>query len=102
MSRLLIKMKVAGYIFRIITKAVSNRINAMEALYGLLLPKYRRCEMENSERGLTPEKVVKILEKHGTKVTLEEAKTILIFMKKLARITVNQYLRDSLPDDCTT
>lgn len=48
----------------------------------------------NEEKGVTPEKVIKILEKHGTKVTLEEAKIILEFMRKLARITVNQYLRE--------
>ena len=55
--------------------------------------------MEQCERGLTPERVVKILEKHGNTVTLEEAQTILIFMKKLARITVNQYLRGSIQED---
>ncbi|MFT4152231.1 hypothetical protein [Parafilimonas sp.] len=48
----------------------------------------------NAKKGLAPEKVIKILEKHGTSVTLEEAKIILEFMRKLARITVNQYLRE--------
>ena len=55
--------------------------------------------MESGEKGLTPEKVVKILEKKGTKVTLDEAITILVFMKKLARITVNQYLRGTMQED---
>lgn len=55
--------------------------------------------MESGERGLTPERVVKILEKKGTKVTLDEAVTILIFMKKLARIAVNQYIRGTTQED---
>ncbi|WP_312901557.1 hypothetical protein [Chryseobacterium taichungense] len=41
---------------------------------------------------LTPEKVVNILEKHGTKVSNEEAFIILGFLRKLADIAVNQYL----------
>lgn len=49
----------------------------------------------SEERGITPERVVKILKEHGTEVTLEEARIILDFMRKLARITVNQYLRSS-------
>lgn len=43
----------------------------------------------------THEKIIKILEQHGTKVTPEEAKVILEFMKKIARITVKQFLRKS-------
>lgn len=41
---------------------------------------------------LTPEKVVSILEKHGTKVSVEEAGIILQFMRKVADVAVNQYL----------
>lgn len=48
-------------------------------------------ERENS-RKLTPEKVVSILGKHGTKVSVEEAGIILEFMRKVADISVNQYL----------
>lgn len=41
---------------------------------------------------LTPERVVNILEKHGTKVSVEEAGIILQFMRKVADVAVNQYL----------
>lgn len=41
---------------------------------------------------LTPEKVVKILEKHGTIVSIEEASQILEFLRKIADIAVNQHL----------
>ena len=41
---------------------------------------------------LSPEKVISILDKHGTKVSIEEAAIILEFMRKIADITVNQYL----------
>ena len=44
------------------------------------------------DKKLTPEKVVKILEKHGTEVSAREAAIILQFMRKIADITVNQYL----------
>ncbi|GEJ43564.1 hypothetical protein [Chryseobacterium sp. ON_d1] len=41
--------------------------------------------MERTEPGkLTPEKVVKILEKKGTIVTIEEAETLLNFIKIIA------------------
>ena len=45
---------------------------------------------------LTPERVVQILKKKGTEVDIEEAKTILEFVKKIAHIAVNQYLRGKL------
>ena len=46
------------------------------------------------ERGLSPERVVKILAKHGTKVNLKEAGLILGFMEKLVSIAVNDFLRN--------
>jgi len=47
--------------------------------------------MEKEEANdVTPERVVQILKKKGT--DLEEAKTILEFVKKIAHIAVNQYL----------
>ncbi|ROI02538.1 hypothetical protein EGI16_12935 [Chryseobacterium sp. G0240] len=51
---------------------------------------------EGSEyrKKLTPEKVVNILGKHGTKVSAEEAEIILQFMRKIADVAVNQYLYD--------
>ncbi|MEA4919233.1 hypothetical protein SDC9_170194 [bioreactor metagenome] len=48
---------------------------------------------EDKTNDLTPERVVQILKKKGTEVNLEEAKTILAFVKKIASIAVNQYLR---------
>lgn len=41
---------------------------------------------------VTPEKIVEILGKHGTHVTIEEAKIILKFMYNLANIAINTYL----------
>lgn len=46
----------------------------------------------DTTRKLTADKVVKILAKHGTVVSVEEATIILEFMKKVAYIAVNQYL----------
>jgi hypothetical protein len=49
--------------------------------------------MDIVKDGLTPEKVLNILQKHGTKVTLEEAKNVCEMLKKFAKITVVSYLR---------
>ncbi len=46
--------------------------------------------MPPEKRSLTPEKAVKILKKQGTIVTIEEAKLILDFMYKLAKLTLDQ------------
>jgi hypothetical protein len=45
---------------------------------------------------LTPERVMQILKKKGTHVDIEEAKIILEFVKKIAHIAVDQYLRGCL------
>jgi hypothetical protein len=50
--------------------------------------------MLNEKRAITPEKAVEILKKHGTIVTLEEAKIILNFMYKIGRLAVNQYVKN--------
>lgn len=42
------------------------------------------------KRSLTPEKAVEILKKHGTIITIEEAKLILDFMYKIAKLSVEQ------------
>ena len=41
---------------------------------------------------IQPEKVVEILHQKGIEVSVEEAKLILDFLRKLADITVTQYL----------
>ena len=41
---------------------------------------------------LQPEKAVEILRAHGVVVSVEEAKRILEFLRKLAEIAVTQYL----------
>ncbi|RKT01813.1 hypothetical protein [Chryseobacterium defluvii] len=46
----------------------------------------------SSKVKLNSEKVVKILEKYGTSVSLEEAGIILEFLRKLADVAVNQYI----------
>ncbi|MEO6522795.1 MAG: hypothetical protein ABIN91_14020 [Mucilaginibacter sp.] len=45
------------------------------------------------KRNVTPEKAVKILAKHGNKITLEEAKLILDFIYDFANLSVKQVLR---------
>ena len=42
---------------------------------------------------IQPEKVVELLRQNGVAVTLEEAKLIWAFLKKLADIAVTQYLK---------
>lgn len=49
--------------------------------------------MVHKNRSVTPEKTVEILRKHGTIVTLEEAKIILDFMYKFAKLSVNQQVK---------
>lgn len=49
--------------------------------------------MEENYSLLTPEKVVKILKKHGTIISVEEAKKVLEFYKKFAKLWLNQVFR---------
>lgn len=42
---------------------------------------------------IQPEKVVEMLRQQGVEVTLEQAKIILAFLRKLADIDVAQYLK---------
>lgn len=46
----------------------------------------------SSTNRLTAKRVQSILRKHDTLVSIEEAAIILTFMRKLADVTVNQYL----------
>ena len=46
--------------------------------------------MSKEKRTVTPEKAVEILKKHGTKITIEEAKLMLDFIYKFANLTLNQ------------
>jgi hypothetical protein len=41
---------------------------------------------------IQPEKVMEILRKKGVEITLEQARLILDFLRKLADITVTEYL----------
>lgn len=49
--------------------------------------------MLRPKKSITPEMAVKILKKHGTIVTLEEAKIILEFMYKIGKLSVEQYIK---------
>ena len=42
---------------------------------------------------MTPSQVMKILAKHGTIVTEDEAEIILDFVSKMSKIAVDQYLK---------
>lgn len=46
-------------------------------------------------KGISPERVVKILSKHGTEVNLKEAGLILGFMERLVSIAVNGFFRNT-------
>lgn len=50
------------------------------------------CTQTCSTNRLTAKRVQSILRKHDTLVSIEEATIILTFMRKLADVTVNQYL----------
>nr|WP_315200695.1 hypothetical protein [uncultured Flavobacterium sp.] len=47
---------------------------------------------KNVNAKVTPEKAQKMLKEEGMEVTLEEAKDILYFLRKLANIAVFKYL----------
>lgn len=49
--------------------------------------------MLNEKRAVTPEKAAEILKKHGTVVTLEEAKIILNLMYIIGKLAVKQYVK---------
>lgn len=53
--------------------------------------------MENNERNergkMTAKKTLKMLKDEGVEVTLEQAQLILEFLRKLASITVSNYLK---------
>jgi uncharacterized protein (DUF697 family) len=51
-------------------------------------------EEYRGKRNITPAMAVKMLKKHGQDVTEEQAKEILDFLYLLARITVNDYLKE--------
>lgn len=51
--------------------------------------KNRRYQMEK----LSPEKVVAMLKEKGVEVSVEQAASILKFLRKLANIVVAQYLK---------
>lgn len=51
-------------------------------------------EVEDVNSKITPEKAQKMLKEEGMEVTLEEAKEILHFLRKLANIAVLKYLEN--------
>jgi hypothetical protein len=50
----------------------------------------------SGKRNVTPEKAVEILAKHGTKVTVEEAKIILDLAYNFSILAVNQIVIDKI------
>jgi hypothetical protein len=49
-------------------------------------------ETEGLKSKITPERAQKMLSEEGVDITLEEAKDILYFLRKLANIAVLKYL----------
>ncbi|HWK58347.1 MAG TPA: hypothetical protein VNQ80_13470 [Parapedobacter sp.] len=68
----------------------------VQAKVTLLISKNEQRMDKEKTNDLTPERVIQILKKKGTEVDLEEAQAILEFVKKIAHIAVNQYLRGKL------
>lgn len=52
-----------------------------------------RSDDDNGKEKMSPEQVLKMLKEEGMDVTLEQAKLILEFLRKLAGITVSNYLK---------
>ena len=50
-------------------------------------------QMPTEKRNITSEKAKQILEKHGTKITLEEGKIMLDVMYKFAKLSIQQLLK---------
>ncbi|WCT14953.1 hypothetical protein [Mucilaginibacter jinjuensis] len=48
--------------------------------------------MVDEKRNITPEQAIKILQEHGTNVTIEEVQKILDFLYKIGKLSVNQYI----------
>jgi 2-iminoacetate synthase ThiH len=53
----------------------------------------RSDDDDNGKGKMSPEEVLKMLKEEGMDVTLEQAKLILEFLRKLAGITVSNYLK---------
>jgi hypothetical protein len=53
----------------------------------------RQVDMQKEKRSITPEKAVEILQGYGTIISLEEAKIILDFMYKIAKLSLDQYIK---------
>jgi len=49
--------------------------------------------MEPQKRQLTPEKAVEIMKNKGTEITIEEAKLMLDFLYKFAKLTLEIVLK---------
>lgn len=45
---------------------------------------------------LKPEGIIRMLKKHGTVVTMEQAIEILMFLRKIAEITVEDFIDKNL------
>ncbi len=48
--------------------------------------------MDALKKKLTPERTVKILEKHGTIISLEEARVLLEFIEKMGKLAIEHAL----------
>ncbi|EHQ24804.1 hypothetical protein Mucpa_0615 [Mucilaginibacter paludis DSM 18603] len=45
------------------------------------------------KRSITPEKAVEILKKHGTEITVDQAKLMLDFLYKFAKLALDQVFK---------
>ncbi|WP_066310557.1 hypothetical protein ACRASX_02225 [Flavobacterium sp. TMP13] len=56
-------------------------------------------ETQNERGRITAEQALKMLQKENVDLTLDQAKNILDFMRKLASITVSNYLKQNRDDE---
>jgi hypothetical protein len=63
------------------------------AFFVKLIKRKMNNEEENEKGKITPEKALKMLNAEGLDLSLEQAKEVLEFLRKLANIAVSKYLR---------
>jgi hypothetical protein len=56
-------------------------------------------EQENERGRLTPEQALKMLKEENVELTLDQAKLVLEFLRKLANLTVSNYLNQNNEKD---
>ena len=86
------RMSPAGYFLW--NQVVSNRSPGRGFFLLNIMTMERKMDFSNTK--LTPEKAYRLLRSEGMDITLEQAREILFFLRKLANIAVSNHLRTGL------